>query len=78
MSGILTADWKKKNSEAQFWQNAKSQHFDLYLMFGKIVRSNKARFPVISFNDSKSDCEFCVFLFFLQSLIFFSHIRQIC
>lgn len=38
MSGIFTADWKKKNknSEAQFWQNAKSQHFDLYLMFGKI------------------------------------------
>lgn len=37
VSGIFTADWKKKKiQKLNFGKMQKSQHFDLYLMFGKI------------------------------------------
>lgn len=69
---------EKKKKKIQKLNFGKMQKVSTLIYIWCLVRSNKARFPVISFNDSKSDCEFCVFLFFLQSLIFFSHIRQIC
>lgn len=71
VSGIFTADWKKKKFRSSILAKCKKVSTLIYIWC--LVRSNKARFPVISFNDSKSDCEFCVFLFFLQSYFLLSY-----